>query len=230
MKLAALFSGGKDSTFSIYKAKKLGHEVVCLITVSPFSEESMLLHYPNIELTKLQARSMNVPHLIVKSTSNDLDQEIKILEQVLKTSKKKFDVEGIVHGGLLSEYQKKIFTQVCFKFDLQLISPLWKKNQKDYMNELIESDFHFIIVSVTSSGLDESWLGKEITKSNISKLEDLSSKHGFNLNFEGGEAESLVLDCPLFSHPLKIVKSKNIWDGYRGRFEILEAKLDYHAR
>ena len=30
--------------------------------------------------------------------------------------------------------------------------------------------------------------------------------------------------------PIKILKSKKIWDGYRGTFEILEAKLDNHAR
>jgi len=40
----------------------------------------------------------------------------------------------------------------------------------------------------------------------------------------------LVIDCPLFTFPLKIVKAKKIWDGYRGRFEILEAKLDHYAR
>jgi diphthamide synthase (EF-2-diphthine--ammonia ligase) len=61
-------------------------------------------------------------------------------------------------------------------------------------------------------------------------LEKLSQKHGFNLSFEGGEAETFVIDCPLFLQPIKIEKSKKIWDGYRGRFEILEAKLDNNAR
>ena len=30
MKLAALFSGGKDSTYSIYKVKQMGHDVKML--------------------------------------------------------------------------------------------------------------------------------------------------------------------------------------------------------
>ena len=30
LKLAALYSGGKDSTFSIFRVKQLGHEVVSL--------------------------------------------------------------------------------------------------------------------------------------------------------------------------------------------------------
>ena len=31
MKLACLFSGGKDSAYAIHVAKKQGHDVVCLI-------------------------------------------------------------------------------------------------------------------------------------------------------------------------------------------------------
>ena len=230
LKLAALFSGGKDSTYAIYEAKAQGHQIVCLITILPLSEESMLLHFPNIKLTKLQSTSMNIPQLTIESDSNDPDLEAKTLEHILNDAKTKYGIDGIVHGGILSEFQKNFFTRVCSKLALDIISPLWNKNQKDYMSKLIESRFRFIIVSVTSSGLDESWLGKEINQSDLLKLENLASKHGFNLTFEGGEAETLVVDCPLFTFPLKIEKFKKVWDGYRGRFEILDAKLDHHAR
>jgi len=60
MKVAVLFSGGKDSTFSIYKAKLDGHKVECVVTIFPQSYESKLLHYPNIQFTKLQSESMNI--------------------------------------------------------------------------------------------------------------------------------------------------------------------------
>ena len=69
MKLAALFSGGKDSTYSVFKTMQEGHSVKCLITISPKSEESMLLHYPNIEITKIQASSMGIPQIYAKSIS-----------------------------------------------------------------------------------------------------------------------------------------------------------------
>jgi diphthine-ammonia ligase len=226
LKVAALFSGGKDSTFAISQAKDEGHKVQCLITIIPLSEDSMLLHYPNILLTKLQSESMMIPQLIVESTSNDTERESDSLDKALSDAKTKYEIEGVVHGGILSEFQKKIFSKACLNHKLKIISPLWNKNPKNYMNSLIDSNFHFIVVSVTSSGLDDSWLGKEITKDDILNLEKLSNKHGFNLNFEGGEAETFVIDCPLFSNPIKIEKFKKIWDGYRGRFEILEANLD----
>ena len=225
MKLAALFSGGKDSTFAIYQAKKEGHDVECLVTIFPLSDESQFLHHPNLSMTTLQAQSMNLPQLSSYAISDDTKIELHELEFLLGQARNAFGIEGIVHGGILSEFQKNHFENVCKKLNLKIISPLWKIDQKQYMKKLIESDFKFIITSVSSDGLDDSWLGREITMDDIENLEKLSSKHRFNLSFEGGEAESLVLRCPLFASPLKIIKSNKIWDGYRGRFEITEAIL-----
>lgn len=230
MNLVSLFSGGKDSTFSIYKAKQEGHQIQCLITILPLSDESKLLHFPNIEITKLQSKSMNIPQLFVKSESNETKIEEHILEQILKQAKLEYDIEGLVHGGILSKFQKNIFEKACSKLNLKLIAPLWHKDQHEYMKDLINSNFHFIITSVSADGLDETWLGKEITMKDLSQLEKLGEKYGFNINFEGGEAETLVVDCPLFSQPIKILNSRKIWDGIRGRFEILDAELNYHAR
>ena len=114
--------------------------------------------------------------------------------------------------------------------NLKIITPLWKINAKDYMDDLIDSKFKFILTSVSSDGLDETWLGKIISIHDILKLNKLSDKYGFNLNFEGGEAETFVVDCPLYSNPILITKSKTTWDGYRGRFEIEDASLDSNAR
>lgn len=230
MKVAVLFSGGKDSTYSIYQAKKEGHKVVCLVTIFPQSAESELLHYPNIQFTKLQSESMHIPQISIKVDSTNPNNEAQTLEAILTKAKEDFEIQGIVHGGILSDFQKKQFEKISHSLGISLISPLWKKNEKEYMKNLLESKFHFMPISVTSDGLDESWLGKEINTEDLITLDNLSKKYGFNLSFEGGEAETFVTDCPLFSYPIKILKSKKIWDGYRGRFEILEAKLDNHVR
>ena len=81
MKLAALFSGGKDSTYSIFKAKQDGHSIECLITIVPKSAESMLLHFPNMPITKLQSSSMGVPQVYVESKSNDTEFETNLINR-----------------------------------------------------------------------------------------------------------------------------------------------------
>jgi diphthine-ammonia ligase len=229
MKLASLFSGGKDSVYSIYLAKKQGHEIKCLLSVFPRSDESHLLHHPNLQWTHLQSQSMQIPQLTVKSESDETDSEINALEKILIQSIDEYQIEGLVHGGIQSQFQKEKFENLCNKFNLKSITPLWNLNPIEYMNELIFSNFVFIISSVSSGGLDDSWLGKIITKNDIVILYDLSKKFGFNLNFEGGEAETFVIDCPLFSRSIKIIQGKKTWDGYRGRFEIVDARLNCNA-
>jgi len=230
MKLAALFSGGKDSTYSIYKVKQMGHHVKCLVTVFPKSSNSHLLHFPAIELTKLQSKTLKIPQITSTLDSDELAEEMDTLKILLERAKQDFQIEGLVHGGISSEFQKKCFEKICKENDLKIITPLWKINAKEYMIDLIHSNFKFILTSVSSDGLDERWLGKIISTSDISQLNKLADKYGFNLNFEGGEAETLVVDCPLYLSPIVITKSKTIWDGYRGRFEIEAASLDSNAR
>ena len=229
MKLAALFSGGKDSAFSIFLAKKQGHEIKCLLSVFPRSDESHLLHHPNLQWIRLQSQSMQIPQLTIKSELDETDNEINSLEKILIQAIDEYQIEGLVHGGIQSQFQKEKFENLCNKLNLKSIAPLWNRNPLEYMNELISSNFVFIITSVSSGGLDDFWLGKIITKNDIDTLHILSQKFGFNLNFEGGEAETFVVDCSLFSHPIKIIQGKKIWDGYRGRFEIVDARLNYNA-
>ena len=229
MKLASLFSGGKDSLYSIFLAKKQGHEVKCLLSVFPKSAESHLLHHPNLKWTSLQSKSMQIPQLTVESNSDEINNELISLEEILIKSIDKYGIEGIVHGGIQSQFQKEKFENLCHKLNLKSVTPLWNINPLEYMNELISANFRFIISSVSSGGLDDSWLGKIITKNDISILYTLSQKFGFNLNFEGGEAETFVINCPLFLYPIEIIKAEKIWDGYRGRFEIVDARLNYNA-
>jgi ABC transporter with metal-binding/Fe-S-binding domain ATP-binding protein len=225
LKLAALFSGGKDSTYAIYKARNEGHDIKCLVSIFPQSEESHLLHYPNIASTLLQAKAMKIPQVLAQINTTDPETEIDELQNLLNKTVEDFGIEGIVHGGLFSDYQRMRFERIGNNLNLEVISPLWHADQKNYLQELLEHKFKFIITSVTSAGLDQTWLGREINREDITQLEKLSAKHGFNLTFEGGEAETFVIDCPLFHSQIRILQANKIWDGYRGRFEITEAVL-----
>jgi diphthine-ammonia ligase len=230
MKLAAMFSGGKDSTYSIYLAKHQGHDVKCMLSVFPKSDESHLLHHPNMKWTSLQSESMKIPQITIESNSDETSTELELIEKILVRAQNEYNVEGIVHGGIKSNFQKNNFENLCQKLNLKSLAPLWESEPKQYLDDLVSSNFVFIITSVSSGGLDDSWLGKKIGKEEIKELHHLSKKFGFNLNFEGGEAETFVLNCPLFSHPIEILKEEKSWDGYRGRFEILDARLNYDVR
>ena len=229
MKLASLFSGGKDSTYAIYLAQKQGHGIKCLLSIFPKSDESHLLHHPNMKWTKLQSDSMKIPQLTVTSNSDQTDNELLLMENLLQSAIDQYQIDGLVHGGIKSKFQKEKFENICIKLNLSVLTPLWDTEPEFYMNELVNSKFDFIMTTVSSDGLDDSWLGKIISKPDIILLKSLSKKFGFNLNFEGGEAETFVTNCPMFSHSIKINKAEKSWDGYRGRFEIVDAELNYNA-
>jgi uncharacterized protein (TIGR00290 family) len=109
LKIAALYSGGKDSTFAIYRAKSEGHSISCLVTIFPRSEESHLLHHPNIDMTRLQARLLGIPQIVASANSDKTEMELDELKKALKIAKEEFGIEGVVHGGIKSAFQKKHF-------------------------------------------------------------------------------------------------------------------------
>lgn len=225
MRVACLFSGGKDSTYSLYLAKQSGVSVDCLLTLIPNSEESYLFHSPNIWATQLQAKALQIPIITKKIKSISIDDECNKLDELISQANRDYKIEGIVHGGIRSNFQKNKFNKICEKYNLKLLSPLWQIDEYDYMNQLLKNSFVIQIISVSSMGLDASFLGIILNNSTLEDLYRRSKKYGFNLSFEGGEAETIVLDCPIFKKRLEILTSKIHWDGQRGIVEISDISL-----
>ena len=217
MRLAALTSGGKDSLYAVYLARKEGHDIRYLLSMMPESHESYMFHHPNIELTQIQAELMGIP-LLVEKTSGEKEKELKDLERLILRVKD--EVDGILTGVIASNYQRERIDRICKKFSLECISPLWHINPEKYWHELMRSGFRIMITSVSAEGLDKGWLGRIIDEKTVDELKELNRRFKIHLSFEGGEAETLVLDCPMFEKGIKIVEAKREWDGQRGTYVI----------
>jgi ABC transporter with metal-binding/Fe-S-binding domain ATP-binding protein len=212
MKLAILFSGGKDSVYAAYLAKKAGNEVTCLITVHSANKDSYMFHTPSINKTEAQAKAMNVP-LIIQKTEGKKEEELKDLKHAIQTAINKYKIEGIVTGALRSVYQASRIQKICNELNIECINPLWQKDEIEYLNELVKKKFRVIITGVGAEGFDESWLGRIISNEMIEELKQLNKKYKIHMAFEGGEAETFVLDCPLFKKPLKVKSFEDISSG-----------------
>jgi len=212
MKSAVLFSGGKDSTFSMYLAKKAGYELACLITLHSKNKESYMFHTPSIEQTEKQAEVMNIP-LLTEKTEGKKEQELEDLERAIKRAKEKYNIDTIVTGALHSVYQKERIQKICDKLGLNCFNPLWHKDEIDYLKELIRNNFNVIITGVAAYSLDKSWLGRKIDKEFIEEVSELKRKYKIHPAGEGGEFETFVLNCPLFKKELKIKLFKDFKEG-----------------
>lgn len=219
MDLAALFSGGKDSTYALYLAQQRGWTVKYLVAAVP-SEDSFLFHVPNIHLTSLHSEAMGIPLKQFK-VSGDEEEELTALRDTLK----ELDVEGLVTGAIASDYQWSRFNRIGEEIGLKVFSPLWRKDQKRVLEDIISAGFEVIVVGVSAEGLDESWLGRTIDEECLRDLEKVEQDKGINISGEGGEYETLVLNAPNFAKRLEIKDSEKEWDGKRGVLRIGTAVL-----
>ena len=129
VKLGVLFSSGKDSTYAAYLMQRQNYKLTCLITIKSENKESYMFHTPAIELSKLQAKAMELPLLMIK-TRGEKEVELKDLGRALSLAKKKYHIEGIVSGAIFSTYQRDRVEKVCDKLGLKIFSPLWHKPQE----------------------------------------------------------------------------------------------------
>ena len=225
MRLVSLYSGGKDSTYALFKAKEMGHDISCLLTMYPQTDASLLFHYPNNWVTSYLGQAMCIPSFGFASQSGTKEDEVKSLERAIIAVKSLHEIHGVVHGGILSTFQNDMVQRICCKHNLTMIAPLWHIQQSEYMDLLLEKNFDIKIVSVSAMGLDEHWLGISLDREVLDRLKRLSQKYCFNVSFEGGEAETLVVDCPIFYKRLQVNKANIHWDGQRGMLEIIEVAL-----
>jgi diphthine-ammonia ligase len=225
MRLGVLFSGGKDSTYALYKAMA-ENEVVCLISMLSNNPSSYMFHTPNINLTKLQAEAIGLP-LLTSPTEGKKEEELADLKRAIAEAKKKYNIEGLVTGAVASVYQAERIKKICDDLSLACVNPLWHKDPEKLMREMINSGFKFILSSVAAEGLDKSWLGREITLKDVDRLVAVNKKLGIHIAFEGGEAESLVVSAPIFKKKLEIIEAETSMETENtGIYKIKKAGLN----
>ena len=223
MRLGVLFSGGKDSTLALHKAAEK-EEATCLITLISENKESYMLHTPNIEVTALQAAAVGLP-LIKRVTEGKPEAELKDLEAAIAQAIKDFQIEGVVTGAVESVYQASRIQRICNRLDVWCFNPLWKKNQKALLNEIVAAGFKVIISGVFAYPLDRTWLGKQIDETMIARLVALSKQYSLSPSGEGGEIETTVLDAPLFKKKIEVLDFEVEAKGNSGVFRIKQARL-----
>ena len=210
MRLIGLISGGKDSTFSMYLCVKSGHQLVGLANLMPESakeEDSYMYQTVGHEFIDLYAEAMDLPlfrrTIAGKPIVTDMeynkhtDDEVEDLFQLLSDIKKKISFEGISVGAIHSNYQTVRVEDVCKRLDLQMLAPIWGLEQTSLLKNMIDSDINAILVKVAVLGLEPKHLAKTI-EDMLPILEELNRKYGINVCGEGGEYETITLDCPLF--------------------------------
>lgn len=220
MRLAALYSGGKDSTFALYLAQQMGHDVQYLVSIVPKAGGSWIFHVPNIGIVPLMAESLGIK-LVTAETSGSEEDDMRALKEALSS----LNIEGIVTGAVWSDYQWDRMNSVCGDLGLKVITPLWRKDQDIILSEMLDAGVKAVLIGCYAEGLDESWLGREINTEAVEELRGLRDRYGISVIGEGGEYESMTLDSPMHSRPLSIVEYEKEWKKGSGTLLVKRAEL-----
>lgn len=213
MKVAVLFSGGKDSTLAAFCCLYSGWEVVLVSMRS--GEESMMFHHPNIEHCALLAKAMGLKHFEVKT--ND-ENELADLKKAIA----KLKVDAVAAGAIESEYQKQRIDGICEELGIMSFAPLWRKS-KGIMLEELQEYFEIYVVALAADGLGEEMLARKFDKQFSQEMKRKSPSA--SSVFEGGEGETFVASAPFFKKKVQIGGWKKEWKGTSGVAHIINAKL-----
>ena len=212
MKLAVLFSGGKDSCLALHKVLQDGNEVKYLLNVFPKNPDSFMFHKQDLNLLNTQVKRLGIEMISCESEGVE-EEELNDLRGLIE--KIKGDIDGIVVGAIASSYQDKRIKKICEEFNLELVAPLWDYESEKLWQELLNEGFEVAMIKIACDGIKKEWLGRVIDKDALGELRILSEKYKFRLDFEGGEAETTVLNMPEYSNAIKIDFDIESEDEYR---------------
>jgi ABC transporter with metal-binding/Fe-S-binding domain ATP-binding protein len=230
---ASLFSGGKDSSWALYRALEDGLNVTRLVTVHP-GEDSYMYHVPATDLAALAAESIGIDLLEVDpgdlgaAAATDAgaqgDAELEPLEAALRELAEREGLSGVTAGAVESEFQTSRIEAMCERLGIDLFAPLWQRDPVALGEAMIDAGFEILIVQVAAGGLDESWLGRRLDADTLDDLVALEASHGVHPLGEGGEFETLVTDGPHMDRPIEL-SWEPVWEGTRGHLRITDARL-----
>ncbi|XP_030768163.1 diphthine--ammonia ligase [Sitophilus oryzae] len=222
MRVVALVSGGKDSTFNMMQCVAAGHKIVALANLFPYNQseiDSFMYQSVGHEAVDLIAQAIDLPiykkctYGVSKKKGKNYDpcdpsDEVEDLYNLLKEIQNEIEFDGVSVGAILSNYQRIRVENVCIRLNLTPLAYLWQRNQEDLLDDIIKCEVDAIVIKVAALGLEpKKHLGHSLSQLQPYLL-SMHEKYGINVCGEGGEYESLTLDCPLFMSRLVVEDSE----------------------
>lgn len=158
---------------------------------------------------KLQAERVGIP-----ITQKSVPADMELYEQGFKeavTCFKKEEIPSMVFGDIFLLDHVNWIERVCGEIGIEPLEPLWNIPVRTLVDEFIDLGFKAVIVSCKADVLGKEFIGKVIDKNLVDKIVE----RGACPCGENGEYHTLVVDGPIFSKPIEILKSEPLLrDGF----------------
>lgn len=197
-KIVVSFSGGKDSTLSLYRMIKKGYEVIGLLVTFDGQNDSCFHRIPK-EILKEISNQLEIP-LIEVNCEDGKDYE-KEFEKSLQFARNQ-GAESCVFGDIDIENHRKWCLDRCSAAGIKGEFPLWQEDRESLTNEFLEYGFKAVIKKVNLKSLGQEFLGRILTKELVNEIKVL----GCDPSGENGEYHTLVFDGSIFKKKVKFNK------------------------
>lgn len=178
MRVVALISGGKDSCYNMMQCIAAGHDIVALANLKPQSKDELDSYmYQSVghQAVELYAEAMGLPLFRQRTNGVALQQEkiythtpedeVEDLFDLLANIKTQIEFDAVAVGAILSDYQRLRVEDVCSRLGICSLSYLWRRDQKELLQEMIDCNIEAIVIKVAALGLDPTkHLGLRIDK------------------------------------------------------------------
>ena len=189
------WSGGKDSYLACYKAQQAGHQAVVLLNNLNEEGEYSRSHRIPKSILLNQAKCLGLPiHFNVTSWQ---DYESKFINKLVSL-RKEYKVDAAVFGDIDIESHREWEEKVSDAAGLKALLPIWQKDRRALVEEMVEIGMKCLIVSCQST-FAEAILGKTIDQNLLEVFDELN----IDACGENGEYHSLVIDGPLHQQVTK---------------------------
>lgn len=141
------------------------------------------------------------------------DETQDLYDLLLTVKRAHPDIQAVSVGAILSNYQRVRVETICARpeINLQPLAFLWQRSQSELLAEMVQANVEAVLIKVAGIGLDERDLGKSLAQMQP-KLTRLSARYGAHVCGEGGEYETLTLDCPLFKRRIQLEQTEVVVD------------------
>jgi len=226
MNVAIMYSGGKDSTYAVDYALEKGWDIKYLISIKPTRTDCYLFHFATVEHTKELAKILKIPHVLEECKVADPEKEAQIVRKIVEKQQKTTPINAVVLGGTgLQETQLRSIQNVLRPLGIEVFASHAGEEHDLIIERMLNKGYQIMITQVASDGMMP-WLGKTLTRENFIDLKRDSLIYKFHIGFEGGYADTLVLDGPIFEKRLKVDDfEKVVEDDYSGHVKINKLRV-----
>ena len=191
------WSGGKDSAFALHEAAAAGAVPRQLIAMMIEGGERSRSHGLSREVLAAQAEAVGLPIEFGAASWSGYEAELlRLLEANVAAGGPTVGVFGDID---LQEHRDWV-ERVCGLAGAEARLPLWQRDRRRLMDELLAAGFEAVIVAVRDGVLPPELLGRTIDAALVTEIE----RHGADAAGENGEFHTLVVDGPLFRHRLEV--------------------------